>query len=101
MRRTAFNKDAAAAALLLAELALDCKRRGVTVGQHLESLYRQFGYFKNTLAMQATYTPDIWVSSHAGQFNLHKVYKPGDAYNPARFGDLAAFNHRGGRASEP
>jgi len=47
--------------------------------------------FKNTLAMQATYTPDIWVSSHAGQFNLHSVYKPGDAYNPARFGDLAAY----------
>lgn len=44
------DKDAAAAALLLAELALDCKRRGLTVGQHLESLYRQFGYFKNTLA---------------------------------------------------
>jgi metallo-beta-lactamase class B len=47
--------------------------------------------FKNTLAMQATYSPDIWVSSHAGQFNLHTVYKPGDAYNPARFGDLAAY----------
>ena len=47
--------------------------------------------FKNTLAMQATYTPDIWVSSHAGQFNLHSVYKPGDAYNPARFGDLVAY----------
>ena len=47
--------------------------------------------FKNTLAMQATYTPDIWVSSHAGQFNLHKVYKPGDPYNPSRFGDLAAY----------
>jgi metallo-beta-lactamase class B len=47
--------------------------------------------FKNTLAMQATYTPDIWVSSHAGQFNLHTAYKPGDAYNPARFGDLAAY----------
>jgi metallo-beta-lactamase class B len=47
--------------------------------------------FKNTLAMQATYTPDIWVSSHAGQFNLHQVYKPGDAYNPARFGDRAAY----------
>jgi len=47
--------------------------------------------FKDTLAMQATYTPDIWVSSHAGQFNLHTVYKPGDAYNPARFGDLAAY----------
>jgi metallo-beta-lactamase class B len=47
--------------------------------------------FKNTLAKQATYTPDIWVSSHAGQFNLHTVYKPGEAYNPARFGDLAAY----------
>lgn len=47
--------------------------------------------FKNTLAMQATYTPDIWVSSHAGQFNLHKVYKPGDPYNPSRFGDLAGY----------
>jgi metallo-beta-lactamase class B len=47
--------------------------------------------FKNTLAMQATYTPDIWVSSHAGQFNLHDVYKPGDSYNPARFGNLGAY----------
>jgi metallo-beta-lactamase class B len=47
--------------------------------------------FKNTLAIQATYTPDIWLSSHAGQFDLHKVYKPGDAYNPARFGDLGAY----------
>jgi metallo-beta-lactamase class B len=36
-------------------------------------------------------SPDLWVSSHAGQFNLHQVYKPGDAYNPARFGDLAAY----------
>ena len=47
--------------------------------------------FKNTLDMQATYTPDIWVSSHSGQFNLHKVYKPGDPYNPSRFGDRAAY----------
>ena len=31
------------------------------------------------------------MSSHAGQFNLHKVYKPGDPYNPSRFGDLAAY----------
>src|SRR5206468_10113777 len=56
--------------------------------------------FKNTLAMQATYKPEIWVSSHAGQFNLHKVYKPGDPYNPSRFGDLAAYRTKKiGRAS--
>jgi metallo-beta-lactamase class B len=47
--------------------------------------------FKNTLAAQATYTPDIWLSSHAAQFNLHQVYKPGDAYDPSRFGNLAAY----------
>jgi metallo-beta-lactamase class B len=50
--------------------------------------------FKNTLAMQATYTPDIWVSSHAGQFNLHQVYKPGDAYDPTRFGNVAAYKDK-------
>jgi metallo-beta-lactamase class B len=50
--------------------------------------------FKNTLAAQATYTPDIWLSSHAGQFNLHQVYKPGDAYDPSRFGNLAAYKDK-------
>ena len=47
--------------------------------------------FAYTIADLKKMTPDIWVSSHAGQFNLHKVYKPGDPYNPARFGDLAAY----------
>jgi metallo-beta-lactamase class B len=47
--------------------------------------------FQHTFDVQKTYMPDIWVSSHAGQFNLHQVYKPGDPYNPARFGDLNAY----------
>src|SRR5262245_17096150 len=47
--------------------------------------------FPNTIQRLKGMTPDIWLSSHAGQFNLHQVYKPGDAYNPSRFGDLAAF----------
>lgn len=47
--------------------------------------------FANTISRMKGLSPDIWVSSHAGQFNLHQVYKPGDAYNPARFGDLAAY----------
>jgi phosphoglucomutase/phosphomannomutase len=41
------DKDAAGAALLMAELALDQKRRGRAVLDYLEALYRQFGYFKN------------------------------------------------------
>ncbi len=56
--------------------------------------------FKSTLALQATYNPDIWVSSHAGQFNLHKVYKPGDPYKPTRFGDLAAYKGKDRRVED-
>lgn len=47
--------------------------------------------FRTTLEKQAQMTPDIFLSSHAGQFNLHQVYKPGDSYNPARFGDIAVY----------
>jgi phosphoglucomutase len=41
------DKDAAGAALLMAELALDQKRRGQTVLDYLERLARAFGYFRN------------------------------------------------------
>jgi phosphoglucomutase/phosphomannomutase len=44
------DKDAGAAALLLAELALDQKRQGKTVQDYLHGLEKQFGYFKNDLA---------------------------------------------------
>jgi metallo-beta-lactamase class B len=67
---------------------------GINAGVHLlgspgyPNMSQDFAY---TIADLKKYTPDIWVSSHAGQFNLHQVYKPGDPYNPARFGDLAAY----------
>ena len=41
------DKDAAAACLLLAELALDEKRHGCTVLDRLDDIARQFGYFRN------------------------------------------------------
>jgi phosphoglucomutase/phosphomannomutase len=40
------DKDAAGAALLTAELALDQKRRGQTTLDYLERLNREFGYFR-------------------------------------------------------
>jgi phosphoglucomutase/phosphomannomutase len=43
------DKDAAAAALLLAELALDQKRKGLTVLDLHAYLGKQFGYFRNEL----------------------------------------------------
>lgn len=43
------DKDAAGSALLLAELALEQKRRGSTVAAYLEAIFRQFGYFRTQL----------------------------------------------------
>jgi phosphoglucomutase/phosphomannomutase len=41
------DKDAGAAALVMAELALEQKRRGKTVVDYLEQLQWDFGYFRN------------------------------------------------------
>jgi phosphoglucomutase/phosphomannomutase len=41
------DKDATGAALLMAELALDQKRQRKTVLHYLDSIYREFGYFRN------------------------------------------------------
>jgi phosphoglucomutase/phosphomannomutase len=43
------DKDAAGAALLLAELALDQKRQGRSVLDYLDKIERQLGYFHNEL----------------------------------------------------
>jgi metallo-beta-lactamase class B len=43
--------------------------------------------YSTTLARQKKLNPGIWVSSHAGHFDLHKKYQPGDAYDPKRFVD--------------
>jgi len=34
---------------------------------------------------------DLWVASHASQFNLHKLRQPNDSYDPNIFSDKKAF----------
>ncbi len=34
---------------------------------------------------------DIWVASHANQFNLHAKHKPGDKYDPSAFVDQKGY----------
>lgn len=48
--------------------------------------------YANTLASMKKQTFDIWLSSHAGQFNMHTKHKPGDAYNPAVFIDQKGYD---------
>lgn len=43
--------------------------------------------YEATLAAQKALAPEIWVSSHASQFDLHDKYSPGDSYDPTRFVD--------------
>lgn len=41
------DKDAAGAAVLIADMALEQKRQGRSVPEYLEQLFRQYGYFRN------------------------------------------------------
>jgi metallo-beta-lactamase class B len=45
-----------------------------------------------TLNMMKAISFDIWVASHASQFDLHDKHKPGDAYNPSAFIDRAGYD---------
>ncbi|WP_301922115.1 hypothetical protein [Ferruginibacter sp.] len=35
---------------------------------------------------------NIWVASHASQFDMHRKHKPGNAYNPSAFIDKAGYD---------
>lgn len=50
--------------------------------------------YTDTLAKQKAMRPDIYVSSHASQFDLHKKYQPGDAYDPVRFVDPDGYQFK-------
>ena len=47
--------------------------------------------YAGTFAKQKQLKPDVWVSSHAGHFNMHQKYKPGDPYDPNRFVDPKGY----------
>ena len=37
-------------------------------------------------------TFDLWLSSHASQFDLHQKHQPGDVYHPEAFADRAGYD---------
>lgn len=48
--------------------------------------------YAKTLAAMQKETFDIWLSSHASQFGLHKKHKPGDPYRPEAFFDKKGYD---------
>lgn len=47
--------------------------------------------YAHTLASLKELKFDLWVASHASQFDLHEKRKPGDAYNPGIFNDRPGY----------
>lgn len=47
--------------------------------------------FAYTLQAMKKIDFDLWLASHAGQFDLHKKHTPGDAYNPGAFIDKKGY----------
>ncbi|MES2850786.1 MAG: subclass B3 metallo-beta-lactamase [Bacteroidota bacterium] len=45
-----------------------------------------------TLTAMKNISFDIWLASHASQFNMHDKHKPGDTYYPAAFIDQAGYD---------
>ena len=77
------DKDAGSAALLLAELALDQKRRGRTVVDYLDQLARQFGYFRNEVK-------PVVMSGIEGKQNMARMLDRLRASPPKEIGGLPA-----------
>ncbi len=48
--------------------------------------------FAQTIQSLSSLRFDLWVASHASQFNMHSKHKPGDRYNPEAFRDQAGFD---------
>lgn len=50
--------------------------------------------YRYTLDAMKNLNFDLWVASHASQFDLHQKHKPGDAYNPAVFMDRNGYDEQ-------
>lgn len=47
--------------------------------------------YNHTFELQKKLNPDIWVSAHASQYQMHEKFEPGDAYDPERFVDPEGY----------
>lgn len=50
------------------------------------------GDYAYTLKAMKQLSFDIWLASHAGQFDLHEKHRPADQYNPAAFFDRKGYD---------
>lgn len=75
------EKDAAVAAILIAELASKLKNQGMTLGQFLDSIYEEHGYFLN-------YLTEIRLPGAEGMSSIAKIQNYFREQKPQTFGDF-------------
>jgi hypothetical protein len=75
------DKDAAGAAVLLAELASGMRDEGRTVGDYLDDLYRRYGYY-------ATHLSSMVMDGAKGVDAIQKIQESLRKTPPERIGDL-------------
>lgn len=76
------DKDSACAALLLAELALHQKRQGSTIIEYLDTMNRQFGYYRNEVL-------NIVMTGLEGKINMGKMLNTLRSTPPKSIGGIA------------
>jgi phosphoglucomutase/phosphomannomutase len=76
------DKDAGAACLSMAELALDQKRQGLTVLDYLNGIYRDFGYFRNDML-------PIVMTGLEGKRRMARMMERLRSHSPREIGGLA------------
>ena len=76
------DKDSACAALLMAEAALNQKRKGQTLLDYLDDMSRQFGYFRNEVL-------NIVMTGLEGKQNMTRMLDAMRAKRPDTIGGLA------------
>lgn len=75
------EKDAVVAAILIAELASKLKNQGMTLGQFLDSIYEEYGYFLN-------YLTEIRLPGAEGMSSIAKIQNYFRERKPQTFGDF-------------
>ncbi len=75
--------------VLIANMPTIVTEKGFSEIPEYPEIAKDYAY---TLEAMQKLTFDLWLSSHASQFGLHRKYKPGQRYNPSAFMDRKGYD---------
>lgn len=79
------EKDASVPAILISELASKLKAQNMTLGEYLDNLYQEYGYFLN-------YLTEIRLPGAEGMSSIAKIQSTIREQKPLKFGDFNVKN---------